>query len=104
MHLDILVEEGAKYGLELNWDKTVLLNINTEAELVRPSGDKVKRVDRAVYLGSVLGGLCLSNTRTVKATWRNNRQLQVIGKVVGNMLTSRRTGRSEYMWHVSSPS
>ena len=54
MHLDILVEEGAKYGLELNWDKTVLLNINTEAELARPSRDKVKRVDRAVYLGSVL--------------------------------------------------
>ena len=54
MHLDILVEEGAKYGLELNWDKTVLLNINTEAELARPSGDKVTRVDRAVYLGSVL--------------------------------------------------
>ena len=48
MHLDILVEEGAKYFLELNWDKTVLLNINTEAELARTSGDKVERVDKAI--------------------------------------------------------
>ena len=54
MHLDILVEEGSKYGLELNWDKTVLVNIHTEAHLTQPSGDKVKRVDRVVYLGSVL--------------------------------------------------
>jgi len=54
MHLDILVEEGAKYGLELNWDKTVVINIHSEADLMQPSGNKIKKVDRVVYLGSIL--------------------------------------------------
>ena len=25
-HLDLLVDEGSRYGLELNWDKTYVMN------------------------------------------------------------------------------
>ena len=33
LHLNILVEEGKKYGLELNWDKTMVIGIHSTGKL-----------------------------------------------------------------------
>ena len=35
-------------------DKTVVIHIHSEADLMQPSGNKIKKVDRVVYLGSIL--------------------------------------------------
>ena len=82
MHLDILVEEGAKYGLELNWDKTVVINIHSEADLMQPSGNKIKKVDRVVYLGSILVSSGFCSTRIIQTTWRSERQFQDLGRLL----------------------
>ena len=53
-HLDILVDEGKRYGLELNWAKTFAMRIHHPGQLVQPSGEPVKVVEQAVYLGGLL--------------------------------------------------
>ena len=52
--MDILVDEGRRYGLELNWSKTVAMRIHNEGQLIQPSGEPVKFVEQAVYLGGLL--------------------------------------------------
>ena len=54
LHMDTLVDEGQRYGLELNWSKTVAMRINHEGQLVQPSGEPVRFVAQAVYLGGLL--------------------------------------------------
>ena len=44
-HLDILVEEGKKYGLELNWDKTMVIKVHSTGSLHTPDGMPLKEVD-----------------------------------------------------------
>ena len=53
LHMDTLVDEGQRYGLELNWSKTVAMRINNQGQLVQPSGEPVRFVDQAVYLGGL---------------------------------------------------
>ena len=52
--LDAIVEEGAKYGLELNWDKTLQMQISTADSVSGPAGQVIKTVRNAVYLGGML--------------------------------------------------
>ena len=53
-HMDLVVDEGARYGLELNWSKTVAINILHDGVLRQPSGEPVKTVSQAIYLGGML--------------------------------------------------
>ena len=53
-HMDLVVDEGSRYGLELNWSKTVAMNILHDGTSRQPSGEPVKRVNQAVYLGGLL--------------------------------------------------
>jgi hypothetical protein len=52
--LGLVVTEGRKYGLELNWKKTILMQIGSTGEIKDPSGIPVKAVEQAVYLGGLL--------------------------------------------------
>ena len=52
--LNDVVEEGAKYGLELNWDKTVQIHIATGMSITRPDGGPISTVREAVYLGGLI--------------------------------------------------
>jgi hypothetical protein len=54
IHMDILVDEGSRYGLEINWNKTVAINISNDGALTQPGGEPVKIVNQAVYLGGML--------------------------------------------------
>ncbi|CAE8613094.1 unnamed protein product [Polarella glacialis] len=53
-HLDLLVSEGKAYGLELNWGKTVCMNINHSGRIRSPDGVFLKHVQQAVYLGGLI--------------------------------------------------
>ena len=53
-HMDLVIDEGARYGLEINWSKTVAININNTGGLLQPSGVVVKKVSQGVYLGGML--------------------------------------------------
>eukprot|EP00959_Pyramimonas_sp_CCMP1952_P457049 9474222-Pyramimonas_sp.AAC.1 len=53
-HLDAVVAVGAKYGLELNAGKTVLLKIRAEGTIYGPDGEEIKCKDHAVYLGGLI--------------------------------------------------
>ena len=55
-HLDILVDEGRRYGLELNWGKTSAICVHHDVVLFQPSGKRVENVDQAVRLGGLLPG------------------------------------------------
>ena len=52
--LDEVVKEGAKYGLEVNWDKTVQLQVSTPELVKQPDSQPVKQVREAVYLGGMI--------------------------------------------------
>ena len=52
--LEAIVEEGLKYGLELNWEKTLQMQISTASFVLRPDGQPIKSVREAIYLGGVL--------------------------------------------------
>ena len=39
--LSSIVEEGARYGLELNWSKTVQMRISTNEQVCCPSGEPI---------------------------------------------------------------
>ena len=52
--LNCLINKAALYGLEPNWDKTLHLQIRHNEAILMPSGDAVKPVDSATYLGSLL--------------------------------------------------
>ena len=72
------MEEGAKYGLELNWDKSVVINIQTD--LMQPSGNEIRRIDRVVDLGNIL--VCLCKSRIIQTIWRSERQFQDLGRLL----------------------
>ena len=52
--LNAIIEEGRNYGLELNWGKTVQMQISTNQKVTTPSGSEIKTVRDAVYLGGLL--------------------------------------------------
>jgi len=52
--LDAVADHGARYGLSLNWDKTVLMPIRHDGSVSAPDGTRVRCVDHAVYLGGLL--------------------------------------------------
>ena len=52
--LNAVVEEGARYGLELNWDKTMQMQISTSAQIHQPCGKPLKCVREAIYLGGLI--------------------------------------------------
>ena len=54
MHMDLVIDEGQRYGLEINFKKTVAINVHCETELKQPTGELVKTVEQAVYLGGLL--------------------------------------------------
>ena len=52
--LELVVDEGRRYGLELNWKKTLAMRIGTMQEIKTPNGEAVQTVAQAVYLGGLL--------------------------------------------------
>ena len=52
--LNRLVEEGQKYGLEMNWSKTVQIQTSTSSTATQPNGEPIKSVREAVYLGGLI--------------------------------------------------
>ena len=54
LHLDLLIDEGRRYGLELNMSKTLLMRVRNSGIVRQPSGEPLKCVDEAVYLGGLL--------------------------------------------------
>jgi len=52
--LKAIVGEGCKYGLELNWGKTLQMHISTNAVVFRPDGGPINTVREAIYLGGML--------------------------------------------------
>ena len=52
--LEVVVDEGRRYGLELNWKKALAMRIHNASEITTPSGECVRTVETAVYLGGLL--------------------------------------------------
>ena len=53
-HLELVVDEGKRYGLELNWKKTMAMRIGNAGDIRTPSGEAIGVVEQAVYLGGLL--------------------------------------------------
>ena len=53
-HLDCIADVGRKYGLELHWGKTILLQVRHDGTIHAADGTELKVQDRAVYLGALL--------------------------------------------------
>ena len=53
-HLLILIDEGKRYGLELNASKTVVIQVSHTSQLYHATGEAIKVVDEAVCLGGLI--------------------------------------------------
>ena len=47
-------EEGAAYGLEINWDKTFQMGICTPSTINRPDGSALEKKRELIYLGGLI--------------------------------------------------
>ena len=56
--LNTVIDEGARYGLDLNWDKTLCMRVHNTGTVFSPTGAPLKIVDQAVYLGGLLNVKC----------------------------------------------
>jgi hypothetical protein len=82
-HLNLIVSEGQAYGLELNWDKTVAININNNGSIHGPHGQILKSVQQAVYLGGLIaasGAASPEVTRRLGEARGSFEQLQTVWK------------------------
>ena len=61
MTLDRLLVSAAAYGLVVNWSKTVHMQVRHSEDLLSPSGEAIKSVSQAVYLGGLLCNNGLAN-------------------------------------------
>eukprot|EP00959_Pyramimonas_sp_CCMP1952_P037983 794873-Pyramimonas_sp.AAC.1 len=52
--LNVIIEEGAAYGLELNCDKTVVMHIKHNGCIFDPCGNPLKTVEQTIYLESLI--------------------------------------------------
>ena len=52
--VNAIVQEGAAYGLEINWDKTVQIQVATPRKINRPDGGPISCSREAVYLGGLV--------------------------------------------------
>ena len=53
-YLACVVEVGREHGLDMNWKKVELLNINCDGDIIRPDGQIVDPKDSLIYLGSLV--------------------------------------------------
>ena len=51
-HLNVVIRVGKQFGLELNYEETLLLAIRPEGEIYSPGGDRIKQVRQAIYFGA----------------------------------------------------
>ena len=54
VYLQAVADHGAQYGLELQVQKTQLLNVRCDGSLHAPDGSQVKQMPSIIYLGSLL--------------------------------------------------
>ena len=87
--LNAIVEEGRKYGLELNWGKTIQMKISTCTKVTRPDGSDIKTMRDAVYLGGLV-------TCDGKATTEVSRRLGEAAKTFKQL--DKRWSRSSLGW------
>ena len=52
--MNAIVQEGAIYGFEINWSKTVQIQVCTQYVINRPDGNPIVQVREAVYLGGLV--------------------------------------------------
>ena len=52
--VNAIVQEGAPYGLEINWSKTVQIQVSTQQQIGRPDGGPIACAREGVYLGGML--------------------------------------------------
>ena len=77
--LGAVVEEGAKYGLELNWGKTYQMGISVVPCATRPDGEQIEKKRSVVYLGGLITCDGKATTEVIRRTGEGRaifRQLQ----------------------------
>jgi len=64
--LDIVIDEGKRYGLDLNWGKTVCMNVCNDGVIFSPTGAPLTVVEQAVYLGGLLNVKCIAKPEVTR--------------------------------------
>ena len=95
--LEAIVEEGLKYGLELNWEKTLQMQISTASFVLRPDGQPIKSVREAIYLGGVLACDGRTNRELCRRLGEGTRSLEALAQVWSHSGISRRRKIRIYM-------
>ena len=77
-HLGLVVDEGKRYGLELNWEKTMVLRIQCDANLFGPDGVARKVVPHMVYLGGLITDDVSARPKLARRLGETNRAFEAL--------------------------
>ena len=80
MILCLIIREGEKYGLELNWKKTVMMRVRNNGQVYSPDGHELKSVEQAVYLGGLLNTTVNSKPEVTRRIGEAKRVFKLLGK------------------------
>ena len=78
--LDLIIQEGEKYGLQLNWKKTVMMRIRNDGQVFSPDGHALESVEQAVYLGGLLSTTANSKPEVTRRIGEAKRIFKLLGK------------------------
>ena len=53
-YMNVIAEEGKRYGLHLNMSKLEMIQINCDVRICDPDGQPIKKKDSMKYLGALL--------------------------------------------------
>ena len=77
--LDLIIQEGEKYGLELNWKKTMMMRVRNNGQVYSPDGHPLKSVEQAVYLGGLLNTTVNSKPEVTRRIGEAKRVFKLLG-------------------------
>ena len=67
--INAIVHEGANYGLEINWSKTIQIQVSTPHIITRPDGSPIVCARDAVYLGGLVTCDNKAGRKFVRRCW-----------------------------------
>eukprot|EP00959_Pyramimonas_sp_CCMP1952_P102374 2141622-Pyramimonas_sp.AAC.1 len=82
--INTIVAEGRKYGLELNWSKTLHMQIYTNCTVERPDGGPIATVREAIYFGGMITCDARASPELTRRLGETQRIFKQLAKIWGH--------------------
>eukprot|EP00959_Pyramimonas_sp_CCMP1952_P398826 8357224-Pyramimonas_sp.AAC.1 len=82
--LNAIVAESRKYGLELNWSKTLQMQMCTNCTVERPDGGPIATIREAIYLGGMITCDARASPELTRRSGEAQRIFKQLAKIWGH--------------------